>query len=392
MSAVRSRVLMLLIALVFVSHPSHAVLAQSYILIDLGTLGGNYSVATGVNDQGQVCGYSSLPPNNFPTHAFLWSGTMIDLGVLGGYFSYAEAVNNLGQVVGKSNGEGFLWENGVMMDMDTPYGQSSEANDINILAQITGRKNSHAYIWEDGDWDMLEVWPACSWSVGYGINDSGQVAGSISCSQTSRAVLWDNGKAINLGVYPGDYHSWAYDINNQSQIVGASRDVPGNHAVLWDGEEIIDLGVGDGSLSQALAINDAGQIVGWFGDGYENYTHRAFFWEDGVMTDLNELIPEDAGLLLKEAYDINLSGQIVGWGLNSEGFGHAFLLDPCIGADLDCDGSVGAADLAQLLGNWGPCPEPCTPGDPAQTCPADFDGDCAVEAFDLAILLGSWGP
>ena len=28
---------------------------------------------------------------------------------------------------------------------------------------------------------------------------------------------------------------------------------------------------------------------------------------------------------------------------------------PCAPADLDCNGSVGAFDLALLLGNWGPC-------------------------------------
>ncbi len=58
----------------------------------------------------------------------------------------------------------------------------------------------------------------------------------------------------------------------------------------------------------------------------------------------------------------------------------------------DLDGDVDPFDLALLLGNWGPCDAPCTPGDPADTCPADFDGDCTVGAADLAILLGNWGP
>ena len=60
--------------------------------------------------------------------------------------------------------------------------------------------------------------------------------------------------------------------------------------------------------------------------------------------------------------------------------------DECEGnpADLDGDGMVGPADLAILLGNWGPC------GD-CGNCPADLDGDCTVGATDLAILLGSWG-
>ncbi len=60
--------------------------------------------------------------------------------------------------------------------------------------------------------------------------------------------------------------------------------------------------------------------------------------------------------------------------------------------DFDADCDVGAFDLAQLLGTWGPCAEPCEPGDPGGTCPADLDGNCDVGAFDLALLLGSWGP
>jgi hypothetical protein len=54
-------------------------------------------------------------------------------------------------------------------------------------------------------------------------------------------------------------------------------------------------------------------------------------------------------------------------------------------ADFDGDGAVNAADLAQLLGAWGPCAD-------CDNCVADFNDDCAVEAADLAQLLGSWGP
>jgi len=54
-----------------------------------------------------------------------------------------------------------------------------------------------------------------------------------------------------------------------------------------------------------------------------------------------------------------------------------------IPGDLDGDGTVGAADLAILLGSWGPCP-------PQADCAADLDGDGSVEAADLAVLLGNW--
>lgn len=51
----------------------------------------------------------------------------------------------------------------------------------------------------------------------------------------------------------------------------------------------------------------------------------------------------------------------------------------CEAADLDCDGSVGPADLALLLAGWG------TGGS------ADVDGDGDVGPTDLALLLAAWG-
>lgn len=65
------------------------------------------------------------------------------------------------------------------------------------------------------------------------------------------------------------------------------------------------------------------------------------------------------------------------------GFAYVFNLTPVLG-DVNCDGSVGVADLLILLGSWGPC------GD-CKDCPADLDGDCVVGVKDLLILLGNWG-
>jgi len=53
---------------------------------------------------------------------------------------------------------------------------------------------------------------------------------------------------------------------------------------------------------------------------------------------------------------------------------------PSCPADIDGDGSVNAADLSALLGNWG--------GSGA----GDIDGDGFVNAADLSALLGAWGP
>ena len=68
---------------------------------------------------------------------------------------------------------------------------------------------------------------------------------------------------------------------------------------------------------------------------------------------------------------------------NATGTVYIFDLDPTPG-DLDCNGSVGGADLLALLVSWGPC-------DDCRACAADLNGDCIVGVSDLLILLGNWG-
>jgi hypothetical protein len=80
-----------------------------------------------------------------------------------------------------------------------------------------------------------------------------------------------------------------------------------------------------------------------FDSGF-NWSH-GFIWQDGVMTDLNTLIPADSNLFIISASNINERGQISGMAtvLTGPHAGdiHAYLLNPV-------DGPIGAsmADFA----------------------------------------------
>jgi len=77
---------------------------QRYAVTELGMLGGKTTEAVGINNAGQVVGYSGTKSGDYLGHAFIWEARvgMRDLGTLGGEYSRAKCTNNKGQVVGSA--------------------------------------------------------------------------------------------------------------------------------------------------------------------------------------------------------------------------------------------------------------------------------------------------
>ncbi len=124
--------------------------------INLGFLGQNYysTVANGINDAGQVVGYSATDTIRTGdtvhlNHAFLYTnGKMTDLNVFGGAESSATDINNKGQIIGTylagdGTSHAFLYENGTEIDLTSillANGGWTKARilDINNEGQIVG--------------------------------------------------------------------------------------------------------------------------------------------------------------------------------------------------------------------------------------------------------------
>jgi probable HAF family extracellular repeat protein len=365
-----------------------------YAVTDLGTLGGTFSVAFGLNNQGWVDGGATLPGDT-ARHAFLWrNGQMTDLGTLGGPNSLAFVGNERGQIVGQAetatpdpNGEDFcgfgthltclpfLWQHGVISTLPTLGGNNAASFDINNQGQVAGIAENatldstcpgsafqaEAVIWEKGG--IRELPTVSGDPDGYvnWINDKGQAVGGsgncLSASPSLHALLWQNGTPTDLGNLGGTLFSGANAINDLDQIIGSS-DLRGdtnfwafpfinNHAFLWQNGAITDLGTLPGdATSFANAINNKGQAVG---NG-----SRAILWHGGGLTDLNTLVagPPFSPLYLLSADDINDRGEIVGLGLAINGELHAFRAVPCDDdhADIErCKDNAGVSAAEELI-------------------------------------------
>jgi probable HAF family extracellular repeat protein len=304
--------------------------SPSYSVNDLGTLGASSAIGFKINDAGTAVGWAETIYGYSQAFRSINGGTLQPLSPLSASDSYAMAINNLGVIAGTAyvNGQphGVIWNGSSTTDL----GAGFYANGINDSGVVIG-SNGHAFVLTNGVYHDLGVLPGGDWSSASGINNSGTVVGDSSlASGNFRGFVWTpQSGMMELGTF-GGLNSHATGVNNSDEAIGFASLASGyDHAFSATGAILTDLGTLGGS-SYAYGINDSGVIVGYSWTANGDNPH-AFVYLNGVMIDLNTLIPTHSGWVLLEAYGVNNAGQIVGEGLLN-GQSHAFLLDPALGA------------------------------------------------------------
>jgi len=319
---------------------------------NLGLLpGGTFSQATAINDRGWVVGTGNGPGiviSPFPgrsneqcndlTQPFLWTPSqgMLALGAVAvssslsswcGLPFHGSGLNDSGQVVGYNDDMGttyqdaFIWTRSAGMTLLGPNYPPSMTHDINMKGEIAGEACTNS----------IEIGHASTWK-----DDTRTDLGTLDAGANTTEELWASG---------------ADGVDNVGRVVGWSSTLPVYiayqgyqtvpvHAVIWNSSGVIrDLGtLGGDTSSAAYKINLFGLVIGssgnfdwamWQPHGAPfEVPGRPFFWSERTgMQELNTLIPQNSGWLLKTTTDINVWGQIVGSGTRN-GHRHGFLLTP----------------------------------------------------------------
>jgi len=300
------------------------------ITSDIGTLGGAYSQAGGINNSGQVVGFSWVASSGGVFDAFRTAPDASidpatdDLGSLSGFHSMGFGINDSGQVVGGDDaGHAFRTApqstiNPATDDLGTLGGSVSRGLGINARGEVAG------FSYTAGDAQIHAFRARRNKAINPAKDDLGTLGGTYSEARAINA----SGQIVGIAYTVGDATAHAFRIASNLPI-NPSTD---------------DLGTLGGTSSYANAIDDYGQVVGSAtiaGD----VSAAAFLYSGGVMHNLNDLIAPGTGCGVIEANGINDAGQIVARGqyCNDLQQPHLFRLDPIYRAlvrpPINADGS-----------------------------------------------------
>jgi probable HAF family extracellular repeat protein len=260
---------------------------------NLGSLNGQASHGTAINNAGLVVGYSDQNGAAFTTRGFTFAGSMVEVPPLDGRDTYVNAVNSSGLYVGSAT-------------------KTVGSSQLLLPAWLSG-----------GQFVRLPVLPGSQIpGDALGVNDAGVVIGNSGASDgTGHAVRWVNGQIQDLGLMPGRTNANARDIDSAGRILVQQSGGGGSFATLWANGSYTQLG-----SFGASRMNDAGQIIG--GMTINGVQQSILRQANGEIIELEQfLIPE--GLSFFQAMDINNAGQIVGTAVrSSSGLTEFVILNP----------------------------------------------------------------
>jgi probable HAF family extracellular repeat protein len=278
----------------------------------------------------------------------------------------ASAINDTGQIVGTAGGAAAILSGGTLTSLAGIL-PSSTGLGINNAGDVAGsigpQFGGSAYSYRGGTLTNIGALLPVDYANSYAtaINDHGTVGGTAipPVGEGWRGFVYQGGSIQTIGTFGGDY-SVLEALNNHDAATGyAALNGPAlnqpTHAFYYRNGALQDLGTLGGTSSEGLDLNDTGDVVGW-SDLTADAGIHPFVYRNGSLVDLGTL-----GGLTGEAHAINNGGAIVGNSyLTGNAALHAFLyrdgtlldlnslIDPAAGWQLTDAYDIN--DAGQILG------------------------------------------
>jgi len=257
-------------------------------------------------------------------------------------------------------------------NVDYPGALWTTAFKINDSGQVVGQYadtsgTRHGFLLSAGTYTTIDCpSPYTAGSGAFGINNLGDIVGGCSAPGgingfygTSPGFVLSGG-VMTLLPDPGSYGGasvQAYDINDAGQIVGLYTDpcLCGGHGFLYSGGIYTTLDIPGYINTQAYGINNLGQIVGLTSATFGGGDAHGFILDGGVYTIIDH--PDVAAVPYNSLYEINDSGRMVGFYVDTSGVQHGYLLDSGTFTSVDhpsaqATGLTGITSQGRLTGNY----------------------------------------
>lgn len=263
-------------------------------------------------------------PTYLPVSTIYFRAAVNDVSSNGTAVGFAERASD-------DSDEAIEWKKGKAVKLGSGF-----ANGINSSGEIVGTfddsgGNPHAAIFGK----HITILGTTGGLGGEGgdalaVNNAGLIVGqALTADGELHPFLYSGGTMTDLA--PNSTTGTAYAINNSNVIVGVADNLP----FYFSKHKLTDLPVetyyGEHG-GQAVAVNDSGVIVGqdyFASDDQGSGVPAAVEWIKGKEYDLNNMISQSSGWELSQALSINNNGQIVAIAANtSDGFTYTVLLSP----------------------------------------------------------------
>lgn len=295
--------------------------APRYKIVELGTLGGEMSVAYAINDRGEVVGQSDNAEGE--KHAFIWDATrgMRAIPGITRKESRAMDINNKGQVVGSESdplnprqpGRSRTGQSRPTFSKGTsspgpPVGDGYGGNRDRIQFSVP-----HSFVWSELEGRIDLAHPSYAGCSASAINNKGGIIGGLANESGGMIdAVWLSPEEVKAASAYGVFRITGMNERGQFAGTSAANPVPSagsgriSAAAFYDGMKthLIEETKGLNSL-RIRDLNDTGKVLGRYSAGSRDHI---FVWS--ATTGLVNLTSSRSLFLDPEA--LNNEGQVIG--------------------------------------------------------------------------------